>query len=106
MGGTTKPDSTPPPPGDEKPACPPQVTVTLPNPGGISKGEKLAMILEGVEQPVLVLTTANGVRLGAVAGVPALGQLIQCLKDQVPYEAYVDFVHSASLTCLIVRQQG
>ena len=106
MGGTTTRDPTPPPPGDEKPVCPSQVTATLPNPGGISKGEKLAMILEGVEQPVLVLTTVNGARLGAVAGVPALSQLIQCLKDQVPYEAHVDFVHTASLTCLIVRPRG
>lgn len=106
MGGTTNPDSTPLPQGDEKPTCPSQVTVTLPNPGGISTGEKLAMILEGAEQPVLILTTANGTRLGAVAGVPGLSQLIQCLKDQVPYEAHVDFVHPASLTCLIVRQRG
>lgn len=104
MGGTRTPDPTPAPTGDDKPTCPSQVTVTFPNPGGVSKGEKLTMILEGIDQPVLVLMTASSIRLGAVAGVPALAQLIQCLKDQVPYEAHVDFVHPASLTCLIVRQ--
>jgi len=104
MGGTRTPDPTPAPTGDSKPTCPSHVTVTFPNPGGISKGEKLAMLLDGVDQPALFLMAATGIRLGPVAGVPALSQLIQCLKDQVPYEAHIDFVHPASLTCLIIRQ--
>ena len=105
MGGTTPPDA-PSLPGDPKPTCPPKVTVTLPNPGGLNEGDKLALLLEGAAQPILVLATLGGTRLGPVAGLPGLKKLIECLKDQVPYAAHIEKITPGLLTCVIARQYG
>jgi len=105
MGGTTPPDTTP-PPGDPKPTCPPKVMVTMPNPGGLHEGDKLALLLEGASQPILALATLDGIRLGPVAGVPELKKLIECLKDQVLYAAYIETISPGLLTCVITRQYG
>jgi hypothetical protein len=103
MGGSSnndKPITT----GDPKPTCPLRVIVTMPNPGGLSTGDQLELLLEGTNQPVLVLATTKGVRVGPVAGVPELSKLIQCLKDQVPYTARVENLTPGLLTCVIARQ--
>ena len=102
MGGS----SPPPPPETPQRLCPAKVTVTMPNPGQVGEGEKLALILEQAAKPILVLATEKGVRLGPVAGIPELGKLLECVRDGIPYAASVSQVSGGTLTCVIVRQVG
>ena len=104
MGGSNPLPPPTPTPADPDSRCPLRVVVHLPNPGGLTVGQALQLLIEGVENPSLALATLNGVRLGAVAGVPDLQRLITCLLDNVPYAASVGNVGAGSVTCVLQRQ--
>ena len=103
MGGTKNGPSPPGPPGDPKPDCPARLLAILPDPGGLSPGETLEIVLEGAQHSSVALLTISGVRLGTLAGLPELQNLIRCLRDGVPYRAVAERVAAGAVHCLLAR---
>ena len=60
-------------------------------------------MLEGAQQTSVALSTISGVRLGTLAGIPELQNLIRCLKDGVPYRAMAERIDAGAVHCLLLR---
>jgi hypothetical protein len=104
MGGSN-PNDHDPPTGDP-PTCPQRLTAIFPNPGGLAQGEKLAVVFEPGPPGRAMLVTPTGVRLGPVAGVAQLGRFLECLREGVPYNAYVENLTDAAVTCTLLQAPG
>lgn len=103
MGGSTRPNDTVPPKGQED-TCPWRLTAVLPTVEGLTAGAPLSVLLEGIDQPRVALAAQSGARLGTLAGIPGLQRLIECLRDGVTYSASVDKVDGSAAFCVITRQ--
>ncbi len=107
MGGSDPdpPTNPNPPPGDRLP-CPLSVIAILPNPGGLAEGQPLAVVLDRGPPSRAMIHTTNGVRLGPVAGAPDLHRLLSCLQEGVAYNAHVERIDDAAVTCVLTLASG
>lgn len=87
--------------------CPSEILATVHGPDrGLTPGMPLAVSLDRTlpVPRVILIDPVSRQTLGAIAGVPELSRLIDCLAADVPYRAVVVTVDGGRIDVRIVRQ--
>lgn len=101
MGGS----ATPPPTRPDPDPCPDRLSAHVTGPvRGIAANTWLDVELDGEAPSVVFVDPVTGEKVGSLAGVRRLADIIRCLMRGVTYRAYVDAVSGGRVEVTVTRQ--
>ncbi len=101
MGGSATPPSPPP----DRDPCPDRIPANVTGPvRGITVNSWLEVELDGEAPSVVFVDPVTGEKVGSLAGIRRLADLIRCLERGITYRAYVDAVSGGRVEVTVTRQ--